>query len=179
VFYSLIDGTLRITGIGGVSSLCSLQAMRGLNVLFGLLNFYLFYVLVDKLYLFRPAPTSHLASHHHHYRGHMRHTLMALLPHLFPVQFFFYFLYYTDAASTFFVFLCYYLSLCNRTTLSALVCVCARCSMDHPFLFKIESLVVFVLLSDWLCCCGLSSDKHRVDMLCCLSQRSEPILQVP
>jgi hypothetical protein len=102
----------------GAWSLCSVEAMRGMNTLFGVLNFFLFYQLVAMLYHHNQTSSSLRAGRG--YRSAQR-VLMALLPHLFPVQFFFYFLYYTDTVSTFFVFLCYYLSLCDRTTLSGLV----------------------------------------------------------
>ncbi len=46
---------------------------------------------------------------------------MSTLLSLFPVLYFFNFLYYTDAGSVFFVFLMYYLSLKNQTSYAALV----------------------------------------------------------
>jgi len=121
LLFKVADTMLQAAGLHhnyGAWPLCSVESMRGMNTLFGVLNFFLFYQLVAMLYHNNQISSSLRAG-----RGHRsaQRVLMALLPHLFPVQFFFYFLYYTDTVSTFFVFLCYYLSLCDRTTLSGLV----------------------------------------------------------
>jgi hypothetical protein len=121
--FTAVDGARQVLGLhrdeaGASSFLCSVMAMRAMNTLFGVLNFFLFYRLVAKLY--RPASAVSQSGSDSR-RWSAQHVMMALLPHLFPVQFFFYFLYYTDTVSTFFVFLCYYLSLCDRTTLSGVV----------------------------------------------------------
>ncbi|ELR24476.1 asparagine-linked glycosylase, putative [Acanthamoeba castellanii str. Neff] len=121
LLFKVADAVRQAAGLHhnyGAWSLCSVEAMRGMNTLFGVLNFFLFYQLVAMLYHHNQTSSSLRAGRG--YRSAQR-VLMALLPHLFPVQFFFYFLYYTDTVSTFFVFLCYYLSLCDRTTLSGLV----------------------------------------------------------
>lgn len=99
---------------GDAPPLCSVPMMRGMNVLFGFLNFFLFQRLLLLVY---PPPSDKQAD----WGGSVRHAMMALLLHLFPVQFFFYFLYYTDTVSTFFVFLCYYYALKDNMTVSGLV----------------------------------------------------------
>ncbi|KAL6077425.1 glucosyltransferase [Balamuthia mandrillaris] len=78
---------------------CQTPFMRALNVCFGLATLLLYYHLLRAL---QPS------------FNHQQRTIRALVLHLFPVQFFFHFMYYTDAASTFFVLLCYLLLVRTR-----------------------------------------------------------------
>jgi len=89
--------------------LCSVRFLRITNILFGFLTTCLVFLLVDHLH-----PNTTLSVH--------TRVLNAVAVGLFPLQFFFQFLYYTDPGSTFFVLLAYYCLVRRAYGLSALVC---------------------------------------------------------
>jgi len=97
--------------------------MRSLNVCLGLANFVVCYYLHKTLF---PRLS----------QG--QHAARALLMHLFPLLYFYNFMYYTDVASTFFVMLCYLFALKNKLTVSAVVCI--------YFLLFLFMLFVFIYL---------------------------------
>ncbi|XP_028305737.1 dol-P-Glc:Glc(2)Man(9)GlcNAc(2)-PP-Dol alpha-1,2-glucosyltransferase [Gouania willdenowi] len=92
---------------------CSTAMLRFINLLFNCGNLYLLYLLISKL----------------HSREKMRSTsrrvLSALSLSTFPVLYFFNFLYYTDAGSTFFVLFTYLMTLYGCHKAAALLGVCS------------------------------------------------------
>lgn len=87
---------------------CSVEFLRLTNIIFAFLTTGLVYLLVEQLH-----PRSSLAP--------FTRILNAVAVALFPLQFFFQFLYYTDPGSSFFVLLAYYLLLRRVYFLSSLV----------------------------------------------------------
>ena len=87
---------------------CSVLSLRAHNVIFAVLNFILCHVIMLKL---SPAKE----------RTNDNILLSAFVLSLFPVSYFFTFLYYTDQGSLCCVLLSYWLSLCGRHLHSGLV----------------------------------------------------------
>ncbi|XP_012732565.1 dol-P-Glc:Glc(2)Man(9)GlcNAc(2)-PP-Dol alpha-1,2-glucosyltransferase [Fundulus heteroclitus] len=96
---------------GGV--VCSTAMLRFINLLFNCGNLYLIYLLICKLH------------HREKTRTTSRRVLSALSLSTFPVLYFFNFLYYTDAGSTFFILFAYLMTLYGSHKASALLGVCA------------------------------------------------------
>lgn len=96
---------------GGV--VCSTAMLRFINLLFNCGNLYLLYLLTCKLHQREKTRTS------------SRRVLSALSLSTFPVLYFFNFLYYTDAGSTFFVLFTYLMTLYGSHKASALLGVCS------------------------------------------------------
>lgn len=84
---------------------CTLAMLRGVNVLLGGSQFYLLKAILKEL---------------HPDMDHVSLLLRSATLFLFPLQFFYNFLYYTDAGSTFFVLLAYLLVLKQRPHWAAL-----------------------------------------------------------
>ncbi|KAM4712319.1 dol-P-Glc:Glc(2)Man(9)GlcNAc(2)-PP-Dol alpha-1,2-glucosyltransferase [Anableps anableps] len=96
---------------GGV--VCSTAMLRFINLLFNCGNLYLIYLLICKLH------------HREKTRTTSRRVLSALSLSTFPVLYFFNFLYYTDAGSTFFILFAYLMTLYGCHKASALLGVCS------------------------------------------------------
>ncbi|XP_030006255.1 dol-P-Glc:Glc(2)Man(9)GlcNAc(2)-PP-Dol alpha-1,2-glucosyltransferase [Sphaeramia orbicularis] len=96
---------------GGV--VCSTAMLRFINLLFNCGNLYLLYLLTCKLHLREKTRTT------------SRRVLSALSLSTFPVLYFFNFLYYTDAGSTFFILFTYLMTLYGCHKASALLGVCS------------------------------------------------------
>lgn len=92
---------------------CSTAMLRFVNLLFSCGNLYLLYLLTCKLHLKDKT------------RGASRRVLSALALSTFPVLYFFNFLYYTDAGSTFFILFAYLMTLYGCHGASALLGVCS------------------------------------------------------
>ncbi|KAG7276368.1 hypothetical protein CRUP_014400 [Coryphaenoides rupestris] len=92
---------------------CSTAMLRFVNLLFNGGNLYLLYLLTCKLH---PREKGN---------GAARRILSALSLSTFPVLYFFTFLYYTDAGSTFFVLFAYLMTLYGCHGASALLGACA------------------------------------------------------
>ncbi|XP_020508653.2 dol-P-Glc:Glc(2)Man(9)GlcNAc(2)-PP-Dol alpha-1,2-glucosyltransferase [Labrus bergylta] len=92
---------------------CSTAMLRFVNLLFNCGNLYLLYLLVCKLHLREKTRTT------------SRRVLSALSLSTFPVLYFFNFLYYTDAGSTFFILFTYLMTLYSCHKASALLGVCS------------------------------------------------------
>ncbi|XP_014863214.1 PREDICTED: putative Dol-P-Glc:Glc(2)Man(9)GlcNAc(2)-PP-Dol alpha-1,2-glucosyltransferase [Poecilia mexicana] len=92
---------------------CSTAMLRFTNVLFNCGNFYLLYLLISKLH------------HRDKTRLMFRRILCTVSLSTFPVLYFFTFLYYTDAGSTFFILFAYLMTLYGCHKASALLGVCA------------------------------------------------------
>ncbi|XP_076008264.1 dol-P-Glc:Glc(2)Man(9)GlcNAc(2)-PP-Dol alpha-1,2-glucosyltransferase [Genypterus blacodes] len=88
---------------------CSTAMLRFINLLFNCGNLYLLYLLISKLHLREKT------------RSASRRVLMAFSLSTFPVLYFFNFLYYTDAGSTFFVLFTYLMALYGCHKASALL----------------------------------------------------------
>ncbi|XP_054911743.1 dol-P-Glc:Glc(2)Man(9)GlcNAc(2)-PP-Dol alpha-1,2-glucosyltransferase [Poeciliopsis prolifica] len=93
--------------------MCSTAMLRFTNVLFNSGNFYLLYLLISKLH---QRDTARLM---------FRRILCAAAMSTFPVLYFFTFLYYTDAGSTFFILFAYLMTLYGCHKVSALLGICA------------------------------------------------------
>ncbi|XP_070558374.1 dol-P-Glc:Glc(2)Man(9)GlcNAc(2)-PP-Dol alpha-1,2-glucosyltransferase-like isoform X2 [Ptychodera flava] len=91
---------------------CSTTMLRLTNVMFAMLNLYLFYAVLKKLNPGQEVPGLKL-------------SITAMTLAAFPVLYFFTFLYYTDAGSTFFVLFMYLLSLYGVHVGAALAGACA------------------------------------------------------
>lgn len=96
---------------GGV--VCSTAMLRFINLLFNCGNLYLLYLLICKLHMREKTRTT------------SRRVLSALSLSTFPVLYFFNFLYYTDAGSTFFILFTYLMTLYGCHKASALLGVCS------------------------------------------------------
>ncbi|KAF6730885.1 Dol-P-Glc:Glc(2)Man(9)GlcNAc(2)-PP-Dol alpha-1,2-glucosyltransferase [Oryzias melastigma] len=92
---------------------CSTAMLRFINLLFNCGNLYLIYLLLCKLH---PREKTRTAS---------RRVLSALSLSMFPVLYFFNFLYYTDAGSTFFILFAYLMTLYGCHKAAALLGVCS------------------------------------------------------
>jgi alpha-1,2-glucosyltransferase len=79
---------------------CSVLSLRLVNLIFGILT----YLVICSIL-----------------KHKKNSSLEALSCFLFPISFFYHFLYYTDSGSTFFVLLSYDLALKNRFAISSLV----------------------------------------------------------
>ncbi|KAM9824012.1 dol-P-Glc:Glc(2)Man(9)GlcNAc(2)-PP-Dol alpha-1,2-glucosyltransferase [Neosynchiropus ocellatus] len=116
---------------------CSTAMLRFINLLFNCGNLYLLYLLVCRLHLKEKA------------RGTFRKVLTALSLSTFPVLYFFNFLYYTDAGSTFFILFTYLMTLYGCHKASALLGVCA-------ILFRQTNIV-------WVGFCAATLVAERMD----------------
>lgn len=92
---------------------CSTAMLRFINLLFNCGNLYLLYLLICKLHQREKNRTT------------SRRILSALSLSTFPVLYFFNFLYYTDAGSTFFILFTYLMTLYGCHKASAFLGVCA------------------------------------------------------
>ncbi|XP_029317814.1 dol-P-Glc:Glc(2)Man(9)GlcNAc(2)-PP-Dol alpha-1,2-glucosyltransferase [Cottoperca gobio] len=92
---------------------CSTAMLRFINLLFNCGILYLLYLLICKLHLREKTRTT------------SRRVLSALSLSTFPVLYFFNFLYYTDAGSTFFTLFTYLMTLYGCHKASALLGVCS------------------------------------------------------
>ncbi|KAK2858853.1 hypothetical protein Q5P01_003473 [Channa striata] len=92
---------------------CSTAMLRFVNLLFNCGNLYLLYLLICKLHLREKTRTT------------SRRVLSALSLSTFPVLYFFNFLYYTDAGSTFFILFTYLMTLYGCHKASALLGICS------------------------------------------------------
>lgn len=92
---------------------CSTAMLRFLNLLFNCGNLYLLYLIICKLHFKEKTKTA------------SRRVLSALSLSTFPVLYFFNFLYYTDAGSTFFILFTYLMTLYGCHKASALLGGCA------------------------------------------------------
>ncbi|KAK3544795.1 hypothetical protein QTP86_027556 [Hemibagrus guttatus] len=95
------------------AAVCSTAMLRFINVLFNCGNLYILYLLICKIH---PKDKS---------RATGRRVLSALTLSSFPVLYFFTFLYYTDAGSTFFTLFAYLMCLYRCHKASALLGICA------------------------------------------------------
>ncbi|KAM5173094.1 dol-P-Glc:Glc(2)Man(9)GlcNAc(2)-PP-Dol alpha-1,2-glucosyltransferase isoform 2-T2 [Mantella aurantiaca] len=89
---------------------CSSGMLRFINLLFSLGNLYMFYLILNKL---------------HTRVSVMKRILFAFTLYAFPTLYFFTFLYYTDAGSTFFVLFTYVMCLYGNHKSAALLGLCA------------------------------------------------------
>ncbi|XP_071389951.1 dol-P-Glc:Glc(2)Man(9)GlcNAc(2)-PP-Dol alpha-1,2-glucosyltransferase isoform X2 [Centroberyx affinis] len=92
---------------------CSTAMLRFVNLLFNCGNLYLLYLIICKLHLREKTRTA------------SRRVLSALSLSTFPVLYFFNFLYYTDAGSTFFILFTYLMTLYGCHKASALLGACS------------------------------------------------------
>ncbi|KAM4615086.1 dol-P-Glc:Glc(2)Man(9)GlcNAc(2)-PP-Dol alpha-1,2-glucosyltransferase [Polymixia lowei] len=92
---------------------CSTAMLRFVNLLFNCGILYLLYLIICKLHLREKTRTA------------SRRVLSALSLSTFPVLYFFNFLYYTDAGSTFFILFTYLMTLYGCHKASALLGACA------------------------------------------------------
>lgn len=92
---------------------CSTAMLRFINLFFNCGNLYLLYLLICKLH---QREKTRITS---------RRILSALSLSTFPVLYFFNFLYYTDAGSTFFILFTYLMTLYGCHKVSALLGLCA------------------------------------------------------
>ncbi|KAM9845973.1 dol-P-Glc:Glc(2)Man(9)GlcNAc(2)-PP-Dol alpha-1,2-glucosyltransferase [Aulostomus maculatus] len=92
---------------------CSTAMLRFVNLLFNCGNLYLLYLLVCKLHVREKTRTT------------SRRILSALSLSTFPVLYFFNFLYYTDAGSTFFILFTYLMTLYGCHKAAAFLGVCS------------------------------------------------------
>uniref|UniRef100_A0A3B1INH8 Dol-P-Glc:Glc(2)Man(9)GlcNAc(2)-PP-Dol alpha-1,2-glucosyltransferase n=1 Tax=Astyanax mexicanus TaxID=7994 RepID=A0A3B1INH8_ASTMX len=92
---------------------CSTAMLRFINLLFNCGNLYILYLIICRLHF---KDKSRLAA---------RRVLSALTLSTFPVLYFFTFLYYTDAGSTFFTLFAYLMCLYGCHKASALLGICA------------------------------------------------------
>ncbi|XP_072158375.1 dol-P-Glc:Glc(2)Man(9)GlcNAc(2)-PP-Dol alpha-1,2-glucosyltransferase isoform X2 [Bemisia tabaci] len=107
--YYLTTFAIRGLGFFFAGIRCDLYTLRFANVVGTLMNFLLFYLI-------------HLKIHEKKQDGmSLKVFLSALNLSIFPVLYFFSFLYYTDVISTSFVLLMFFLHLCNLSNLAAIV----------------------------------------------------------
>ncbi|KAF7694058.1 dol-P-Glc:Glc(2)Man(9)GlcNAc(2)-PP-Dol alpha-1,2-glucosyltransferase [Silurus meridionalis] len=114
--YLLTVGVIKpvvwLMGLTG-TAVCSTAMLRFINVLFNCGNLYVLYLLICKIH---PKDKS---------RATGRRVLSALALSSFPVLYFFTFLYYTDAGSTFFTLFAYLMCLYRCHKAAALLGICA------------------------------------------------------
>ncbi|XP_068611453.1 dol-P-Glc:Glc(2)Man(9)GlcNAc(2)-PP-Dol alpha-1,2-glucosyltransferase [Brachionichthys hirsutus] len=108
----LIKPVAWLAGLTG-AVVCSTAMLRFINLLFNSGNLYLLYLLVCKLHGREKTRTT------------SRRVLSALSLSTFPALYFFNFLYYTDAGSTFFVLFAYLMTLYGCHKASAFLAVCS------------------------------------------------------
>ncbi|XP_061663924.1 dol-P-Glc:Glc(2)Man(9)GlcNAc(2)-PP-Dol alpha-1,2-glucosyltransferase [Syngnathoides biaculeatus] len=108
----IIKPVVRLADMSG-EVVCSTAMLRFVNLLFNCGNLYLLYRLTCRLH---PREKTRTAA---------RRILSALSLSAFPVLYFFNFLYYTDAGSTFFVLFAYLMTLHGCRKASALLAACA------------------------------------------------------
>ncbi|KAM9312941.1 dol-P-Glc:Glc(2)Man(9)GlcNAc(2)-PP-Dol alpha-1,2-glucosyltransferase [Gastrophryne carolinensis] len=89
---------------------CSTGMLRFINLLFSLGNLYMFYLILWRIHTKVAA---------------VKRLLLTLTLYLFPTLYFFTFLYYTDAGSTFFVLFTYLMCLNRNHKSAALLGLCA------------------------------------------------------
>ncbi|TRY59245.1 hypothetical protein DNTS_026384 [Danionella cerebrum] len=92
---------------------CSTAMLRFINLLFNSGNLYVIYCIISRLHSKEKG------------RSASRRMFSALLLSSFPVLYFFTFLYYTDAGSTFFTLFMYLMTLYGCHTAAALLGICA------------------------------------------------------
>ncbi|KAA0721180.1 putative Dol-P-Glc:Glc(2)Man(9)GlcNAc(2)-PP-Dol alpha-1,2-glucosyltransferase [Triplophysa tibetana] len=90
---------------------CSTAMLRFINLLFNTGNLYIIYLIISRLH-----PKSQFAA---------RRMLSSLTLSTFPVLYFYTFLYYTDAGSTFFTLFMYLMALYGSHKTAALLGICA------------------------------------------------------
>ncbi|XP_057711579.1 dol-P-Glc:Glc(2)Man(9)GlcNAc(2)-PP-Dol alpha-1,2-glucosyltransferase isoform X1 [Corythoichthys intestinalis] len=112
VSVGIIKPVVRLANMTG-DVVCSTAMLRFINLLFNCGNLYLLYRLVCRLH---PKDKT---------RTTARRILSALSLSTFPVLYFFNFLYYTDAGSTFFTLFTYVMTLHGCHKASALLAACA------------------------------------------------------
>lgn len=112
VSVGIIKPVVRLADLTG-AVVCSTAMLRFINLLFNCGNLYLLYLLVCKLHQREKTRTT------------SRRILSALSLSTFPVLYFFNFLYYTDAGSTFFILFAYLMTLYGCHKASACLGVCA------------------------------------------------------
>ncbi|XP_017350046.1 dol-P-Glc:Glc(2)Man(9)GlcNAc(2)-PP-Dol alpha-1,2-glucosyltransferase isoform X2 [Ictalurus punctatus] len=95
------------------TAMCSTAMLRFINVLFNCGNLYILYLLICRIH---PKDKS---------RATGRRVLSAISLSSFPVLYFFTFLYYTDAGSTFFTLFAYLMCLYRCHKASALLGICS------------------------------------------------------
>lgn len=108
----LIKPVVWLAGLTG-KVVCSAGMLRFINTIFNCGNLYLLYLIVCKLHLRDKS------------RSAWRRVLTALSLSTFPVLYFFSFLYYTDAGSTFFILFSYLMTLYGSHAAAATLGVCA------------------------------------------------------
>ncbi|XP_019732677.1 dol-P-Glc:Glc(2)Man(9)GlcNAc(2)-PP-Dol alpha-1,2-glucosyltransferase [Hippocampus comes] len=112
VSVGIIKPVVRLANMNG-EVVCSTAMLRFINLLFNCGNLYLLYRLICRLH---PKEKTRTAA---------RRILSALSLSTFPVLYFFNFLYYTDAGSTFFILFTYLMTLHSCHKASALLATCA------------------------------------------------------
>ncbi|XP_061618207.1 dol-P-Glc:Glc(2)Man(9)GlcNAc(2)-PP-Dol alpha-1,2-glucosyltransferase [Phyllopteryx taeniolatus] len=112
VSVGIIKPVVRLANMSG-EVVCSTAMLRFINLLFNCGNLYLLYRLICRLH---PKEKTRTAA---------RRILSALSLSTFPVLYFFNFLYYTDAGSTFFILFTYLMTLHGCHKASALLGACA------------------------------------------------------
>ncbi|XP_033845813.1 dol-P-Glc:Glc(2)Man(9)GlcNAc(2)-PP-Dol alpha-1,2-glucosyltransferase [Periophthalmus magnuspinnatus] len=135
---------------------CSTAMLRFINLLFNCGNLYLLYLLICKLHQREKTRTA------------SRRILSALSLSTFPVLYFFNFLYYTDAGSTFFILFTYLMTLYGCHKASALLGACA-------ILFRQTNII-------WVAFCAGSLVAAKMDETWRVEQtkkKDEPKSQVP
>ncbi|XP_056434295.1 dol-P-Glc:Glc(2)Man(9)GlcNAc(2)-PP-Dol alpha-1,2-glucosyltransferase [Gadus macrocephalus] len=138
---------------GGV--VCSTAMLRFVNLLFNGGNLYLLYLLTCKLHLREKSKSA------------SRRVLSALSLSTFPVLYFFNFLYYTDAGSTFFILFAYLMTLYGCHKASALLGVCA-------VLFR-QTNVVWVAFCAGTLLAGQLDEAWRTDGAKKRDERASPV----
>uniref|UniRef100_A0A1B6CLY3 Dol-P-Glc:Glc(2)Man(9)GlcNAc(2)-PP-Dol alpha-1,2-glucosyltransferase n=1 Tax=Clastoptera arizonana TaxID=38151 RepID=A0A1B6CLY3_9HEMI len=123
------------------TDLCSVYGLRAINFVVCVINFYLFYVLCNILQ----------KNESNKDEVKWKYLVTALNLSIFPVLYFFTFLYYTDSLSTCLVLLSYVLHLQNKNYLSALIgfisVLVRQTNIVWLFLFAVD-LVVEVLKAE-------------------------------
>jgi hypothetical protein len=105
------------------------------------------------------------------------HHIRLIQLSLFPLHYFFHYLYYTDVISTLSVLTMYYLSLTNRRHMAAIVCHFIH--VISPLLRKFVLIQMGVLSIGWCNWRVFPSNQYRVGVLYCGSIYSTVILQPP
>ncbi|XP_077194338.1 dol-P-Glc:Glc(2)Man(9)GlcNAc(2)-PP-Dol alpha-1,2-glucosyltransferase [Paroedura picta] len=132
---------------------CSTGMLRFINLLFSVGNFYLLYLLFCRI-------------HHKKVVSGFQRILSTLTLAIFPVLYFFTFLYYTDAGATFFTLFAYLMCLYGNHKTSALLGFCG-------FMFRQTNII-------WTVFCGGSviadklSEAWKVELLKNKEQKSVP-----
>ncbi|KAK0130699.1 Dol-P-Glc:Glc(2)Man(9)GlcNAc(2)-PP-Dol alpha-1,2-glucosyltransferase [Merluccius polli] len=135
---------------------CSTAMLRFVNLLFNGGNLYLLYLLTCKLHLREKSKSA------------TRRILSSLSLSTFPVLYFFNFLYYTDAGSTFFILFAYLMALYGCHKASALLGACA-------VLFR-QTNIVWVAFCAGTLLAGQLDEAWRMDHT---KKRDERPSQVP